>query len=98
MYTRQIQALSSANLLIGCDNSVKKEEEKTLALSPFPPEQLHMMPNITPDPTTTPGRRVGLVHAGWGLGEKKASYQAAFTQSSPATANKSYCVQQISCW
>jgi hypothetical protein len=98
MDARQIQALSSANLLIGCDNSVKQEADKTLALSPFPPEQLHMMPNITPDPTTTPRRRVGLVHAGWDLGKTKESYQAAFTQSSPATANKSYCVQQISCW
>jgi hypothetical protein len=37
------------------------------------------MPNITPDPTTTPRRRVGLVHAGWDLGGKKESYQAAFT-------------------
>jgi hypothetical protein len=98
MYAREIQALSSVNLLIGCNNSVKQEEDKTLALSLFPPKQLHMMPNITPDPTTPPRCRVGSVHAGWDLGEKKEPYQAAFAQSSPATANKSYCVQQISCW
>ncbi len=78
MYARQIQALSSANLLIGCDNRVKQEEDKTLALSPFPPAQLHMMPNITPDPTTTPRRRVGLVHAAWGLGEKKSIIPGGF--------------------
>jgi len=73
-----IQALSSANLLIGCDNTVKQEEDKTLALSPFPPEQLHMMPNITPDPTTTLRRHVGLVHAGWGLGERKSIIPGGF--------------------